>query len=339
MSKKSTTEAGSKPDDAPEDASTAPRGPYDPKPGVVSMKVLRHETSGSDSSWTACTRYDSDAKSLTPYHDLPDEPISEFILDRWGSGTYYPCWFGPNSKAMGRGKTLELQDPSRPRRPLQFGAPAGIGAPSSSSSATSSAPASDLATLVALLSNPQIATLLAPLLQGQQQPNQLELARLEAQRERDRRDWEERQARERREWDEDRTRMRAQEERRLEREREEAADRRRRADEAHAEEIRNEKRRHALELEQLREERDAGGGIGEDEFEAMFEKVRDELRKEMAEREKGLLAQLFDVVKTIAPAFLPQIQAAMAAAGGARARAPMQAPPLQMPPTPPPATQ
>ncbi len=332
MSKASRTVPKAEPSTHATESVEPPPGPYDAPPGVVMIKVLRREIVDGDARWVACLRYDSETASLVPYHPVPDEPISEFILDRWGSGTYHPCWFGPGSKAMGRGKTLELQDARRPRGPLQFGAPPGI-APGSSTPASSSSSPPGIAELLALLTNPQVAPLLTQL-QGQP-ASQLELARIERERERERREWEERRERERREWEDERARARAADERRAERERQEEADKRRRDEEDHRARLLAERRRHE---EELRNARENSGGVTPDDLEDMYERLKTELTAEMQRREKGMLEQIMDVVKMIAPAVLPQIQAAMGAARPRPIPQVITSAPIASPPAAPPAT-
>lgn len=325
MSITSAADAGTEP-------ITTPRGPLDPPEGVAWFKVLRRNEAAN--SWEAATIYDDSSRSHAPRHAIPDEPISEFILDHWGSGVYFCAWFNSQNRGRGRGKEIKLDDPRRPQRPLAFGGPAAAPAPAPATMAIAGAPApagapfDTTAALLALLSqNPQLASLLQP----QQPQSQLELARLERERERERREWEERRDRERREWEEERVRLRAAEERRAERERAAEDERRRRDDEDHRARLAAERRRHELELQQASE---ASGGIDREDFEQMFEELRAELKKEIDAKEKSIMGQLFDVVKAVAPAFLPQIMAAMN--GG---RAPAAPPAPVFPPAPPPAAR
>lgn len=315
--------------DAGTEQITTPRTPLDPPEGVAWFKVLRRNETAA--TWEAATIYDDSQRSHSPRHAIPDEPISEFILDHWGSGLYFCAWFNSQNRGRGRGKEIKLDDPRRPQRPLAFGGPAVAppAAPATMAIAGAPAPAAapfdTTAALLALLTqNPQLAALLQP----QHPQSGVELARLERERERERREWEDRRERERREWEEERVRLRAAEERRAERERAAEEERRRRDEEEHRARLAAERRRHEVELEQAR---DSSGGIDREDFEQMFEELRTELRKEIAEKEKSIMGQLFDVVKAVAPAFLPQIMAAMS--GG---RAP-SAPAAVFPPAPPPA--
>jgi hypothetical protein len=287
---------------------TTPRGPLDPPEGVAWFKVLRRNEPAN--SWETCTIYDDASRAHNGRHTLPDEGIGEFILDHWGSGRYFCAWFSSENKGRGRGKEITLDDPRRPQRPIACGGPR-VALPSSvpvAASAATTAPAPDVAQLLALLAaNPQILQLVGGAPAAPQQ-SQLELARLERERERERREWEERRERERREWEEERTRARAADERRAERERVYEEDRRRREEEEHRRRLQEERRRYEEELAALREN---AGGVDEEQFREMFEELRDQLRAEMKQKEESLMGKLLDIVKNVAPAFLPQIIAAM----------------------------
>lgn len=287
-----------------------------PPAAATAFRVSRRNEAAQ--KWEACTFYDPKTCADLGRFPIPEEStITEFILDRWGSGLYYCPWLDSKNHNLGKSTHERLEDPSRPQKPLRCGVP---GTPVAASAPMGApAPALDIAALLALLSDPKVAPLLAQL-QGQQTPSQLEIARIERDRERERREWEERRDRDRREAEEERARAREREERRAEREREEQADQRKR-----------DARRHEIEMEELRHRlSEGGGGIDQDAFEDAIDRVRDELRKEMEQKEQSLLKTIFSVVKDVAPAFLPAIAQAMGRPLPAMP-VPMQAPPAAPP--------